>query len=214
MEYKLIERINQLNMYNNNKEKLKIFLYMFNSFNDILQDVNNISDITLRQFVDIHIEYIIYEDKPLTEQIIKNLMRMIFYMTQIFNSNDIKLIVKLLMMKINMGEKTVSKLSYELLDLIRKKWKIEDIYDGIFNLLEEKKTGYNDVCYEYLTLLVIYYGDIFEDINYFRRIFKIIFDGGMNSKKIGKLIEALYKKNSTNFIQTLKEQSPDNQKNY
>lgn len=105
MEYKLIERINQLNMYNNNKEKLKIFLYMFNSFNDILQDVNNISDITLRQFVDIHIEYIIYEDKPLTEQIIKNLMRMIFYMTQIFNSNDIKLIVKLLMMKINMGEK-------------------------------------------------------------------------------------------------------------
>ena len=34
----------------------------------------------------------------------------------------------------------------------------------------------------------------------------------MNSKKIGKLIEALYKKNSTNFIQTLKEQSPDNQK--
>ena len=212
MEYKLIERINQLNMYNNNKEKLKIFLYMFNSFNDILQDVNNISDITLRQFVDIHIEYIIYEDKPLTEQIIKNLMRMIFYMTQIFNSNDIKLIVKLLMMKINMGEKTVSKLSYELLDLIRKKWKIEDIYDGIFNLLEEKKTGYNDVCYEYLTLLVIYYGDIFEDINYFRRIFKIIFDGGMNSKKIGKLIEALYKKNSTNFIQTLKEQSPDNQK--
>ena len=211
MEYKLIEKINQLNMYNNNKEKLKIFLYLFNSFNDILHDVNNIFDITLRQFVDIHIEYIIYEDKSLTEQIIKNLMRMIFYMTQIFNSNDIKLIVKLLMMKINMGEKTVSKLSYELLDLIRKKWKIEDIYDGIFNLLEEKKTGYNDVCYEYLTLLVIYYGDIFEDINYFRKIFKIIFDGGMNSKKIGKLIEALYKKNSTNFIQTLKEQSPDNQ---
>ena len=212
MEYKLIERINQLSLYNNNKEKLKIFQYLFNSFNDILQDVNNISDITLRQFVDIHIEYIVYEDKQLTEQIIKNLMRMIFYMTQIFNSNDIKLIVKLLMMKINMGEKTVSKLSYELLDLIRKKWKIEDIYNGIFNLLEEKKSEYNDVCYEYLTLLVIYCGNIFEDINYFRKMFEIICDGDMNSKKIGKLIEALYKNNSKNFIQILKEQNSENQK--
>ena len=212
MEYKLIERINQLSLYNNNNEKLKIFQYLFNSFNDILQDVGNISDITLRQFVDIHIEYIVYEDKSLTEQIIKNLMRMIFYMTQIFNSNDIKLIVKLLMMKINMGEKTVSKLSYELLDLIRKKWKIEDIYNGIFNLLEEKKSEYNDVCYEYLTLLVIYCGNIFEDINYFRKMFEIICDGDMNSKKVGKLIEALYKNNSKNFIQILKEQNSENQK--
>ena len=212
IEYKLIDKINQLSMYNNIKEKLKIFQYLFNSFNEILNDVNNISDITLRQFVDIHIEYIVYEDKSLTEQIIKNLMRMIFYMTQIFASNDIKLIVKLLMMKINLGEKSVSKLSYELLDLIRKKWKIEDIYNGIFNLLEEKKKGYNDVCYEYLTLLVIYCGNIFEDINYFRKIMEIICGGDMSSKKLGKLIEALYKNNPNNFFQTLKEQSSENQK--
>ena len=214
MEYKLIDKISQLSMNTNIKEKLKIFLYLFNSFNDILNDVklNNISDITLRQFVDIHIEYIIYEDKFLTEQIIKNLMRMIFYMTQIFTSNDIKLIVKLLMIKINMGEKSVSKLSYELLDLIRKKWKIEDIYNGIFNLLEEKKVGYNDVCYEYLTLLVIYCGNIFEDINYFRKIFELICEGDLNSKKVGKLIEALSKNNPKNFIQTLKEQNVENKK--
>ena len=211
MEYKLIEKINQLSLNNNIKEKLKIFKYLFNSFNEILTDVNNISDITLRQFVDIHIEYITYEDKQLTEQIIKNLMRMIFYMTQIFTSDDIKLIVQLLMIKINMGEKSVSKLSYELLDLIRKKWRIEDIYYGIFNLLEENKSGYNDVCYEYLTLLVIYCGNIFEDINYFRKIMEIICNGNMNSKKLGKLIEALNKNNPKNFIQTLKEQNIENQ---
>ena len=211
VEYMLIDKINQLSMFNNTKEKLKIFQYLFNSFNDIYQDANNISDITLRQFVDIHIEYIVYDDKPLTEQIIKNLMRMIFYMTQIFTSNDIQLIVKLLMMKINLGEKTVSKLSYELLDLIRKKWKIEDIYMGIFNLLEEKKSDYNDVCYEYLTLLVIYCGNIFEDINYFRKIIQIICYGDKNSRKLGKLIEALSKNNPKNFLQALKEQSIENQ---
>ena len=205
IEYKIIDKINQLSKYNNIKEKIKIFQYLFNSFTEILNDINNISDMTLRQFVDTHIEYITYDDKALTEQIIKNFMRMIFYLTQIFTSNDIKLIVKLLMMKINLGEKSVSKLSYELLDLIRKKWKIEDIYNGIFNLLEDNKKEYDDVCYEYLTLLVIYCGNIFEDINYFRKIMKIISNGDMNSKKIGKLIEALYKNNSNNFVQVLKE---------
>ena len=211
IEYKLIDKINQLSIYNNIKEKIKIFQFLFNSFNDILTDVKNISDITLRQFVDIHIEYMIYEDKSLTEQIIKNLMRMIYYLTQIFTSNDIKIIVKLLMMKINIGEKSVSKLSYELLDIIRKKWKIEDIYDGIFNLLEEKKSGYNDICYEFLTLL-IYFGKIFEDINYLRKIMEIICSGDMSSKKLGKLIEALYKKDPKNFALVLKEQNYEEQK--
>ena len=110
IEYKLSEKIKQLYIYNNIKEKLKIFQYLFNSFNEILKDINRISALTLRQFVDIHIEYIIFDDKALTEQIIKNLMRMIFYMKQIFTSNDIKLIVKILMMKINLGEKNISKL--------------------------------------------------------------------------------------------------------
>lgn len=116
------------------------------------------------------------------------------------------------MIKINLGEKSVSKLSYELLGLIRKKWKIEDIYYGIFNLLEEKKIKCYDVCYEYLTLLVIYCGDVLKDINYFRKMIKIICDSGMNSTNTGKLIEALYKNNRNNFMLTIKEQSQENQK--
>ena len=212
MEYKLTEKIKQLYKYNNIREKLYIFQHIFNSFNDILKDINNISALTLRQFVDIHIEYIILEDKPLTEQIIKNLMRMIYYMKQIFTSNDIRLIVKILMIKISLGEKTISKLSYGLLDLIRKEWKVEDIYFGIFNLLEEKKINCYDICYEYLNLLVIYCGDVLKDINYFRKIIELICDSGVNSSNIGKLIEALYKNNRDNFMETIKELSQDNQK--
>ena len=212
MEYKLTEKIKQLYKYNNIREKLYIFQHIFNSFNDILKDINNISALTLRQFVDIHIEYIILEDKPLTEQIIKNLMRMIYYMKQIFTSHDIRLIVKILMIKISLGEKAISKLSYGLLDLIRKEWKVEDIYFGIFNLLEEKKINCYDICYEYLNLLVIYCGDVLKDINYFRKIIELICDSGVNSSNIGKLIEALYKNNRDNFMETIKELSQDNQK--
>ena len=212
IEYKLTEKIKQLYICNNVKEKLNIFQYLFNSFNEILKDVNNISALTLRQFVDIHIEYIIFEDKSLTEQIIKNLMRMIFYMKQIFTSNDIRTIVKILMMKINLGEKSISKLSYGLLDLIRKEWKVEDVYYGIFDLLEEKKINCYDICYEYLTLLVIYCGNVLEDINYFRKMIELICDSGSNSSNVGKLIEALYKNNRNNFMSTIKELSQDDQK--
>ena len=212
MEYKLTEKIKQLYIYNNVREKLYIFQQIFNSFNDILQNIKNISALTLRQFVDNHIEYIVFDDKALTEQIIKNLMRMVYYMKQIFTSNDIKLIVKILMVKISLGEKTISKLAYGLLDLIRKEWKVEDIYLGIFNLLEEKKINCYDVCYEYLNLLVIYCGDVLKDINYCRKIIELICDSGVNSSNIGKLIEALYKNNRDNFIETIKELSQDNQK--
>ena len=212
IEYKLSEKIKQLYICNNIKEKLNIFQYLFNSFNEILKDVNNISALTLRQFVDIHIEYIIFEDKSLTEQIIKNLMRMIFYMKQIFTSNDIRTIVKILMIKINLGEKSISKLSYGLLDLIRKEWKVEDVYYGIFDLLEEKKINCYDICYEYLTLLVIYCGNVLEDINYFRKMIELICDSGSNSSNVGKLIEALYKNNRNNFMSTIKELSQDDQK--
>ena len=212
MEYKLTEKIKQLYIYNNVREKLYIFQQIFNSFNDILQNIKNISALTLRQFVDIHIEYIVFDDKALTEQIIKNLMRMVYYMKQIFTSNDIKLIVKILMVKISLGEKTISKLAYGLLDLIRKEWKVEDIYLGIFNLLEEKKINCYDACYEYLNLLVIYCGDVLKDINYCRKIIELICDSGVNSSNIGKLIEALYKNNRDNFIETIKELSQDNQK--
>ena len=212
IEYKLSEKIKQLYIINNIKEKLSIFQYLFNSFNEILKDVNNISALTLRQFVDIHIEYIIFEDKALTEQIIKNLMRMIFYMKQIFTSNDIRLIVKILMIKINLGEKSISKLSYGLLDLIRKEWKVEDIYFGIFDLLEDKKINCYDICYEYLTLLVVYCGNVLEDINYFRKMIELICDSGSNSTNVGKLIEALYKNNRNYFMTTIKELNQEKQK--
>ena len=212
IEFKLTEKIKQLYICNNIKEKLSIFQYLFNSFNEILKGVDNISALTLRQFVDIHIEYIIFEDKSLTEQIIKNLMRMIFYMKQIFTSIDIRTIVKILMIKINLGEKSISKLSYGLLDLIRKEWKVQDVYYGIFDLLEEKKINCYDICYEYLTLLVIYCGDVLEDISYFRKMIELICDSGANSSNVGKLIEALYKNNRNNFMSAIKELSQDDQK--
>jgi hypothetical protein len=116
------------------------------------------------------------------------------------------------MIKINLGEKSISKLSYGLLDLIRKEWKVEDIYYGIFDLLEDKKINCYDICYEYLTLLVVYCGNVLEDINYFRKMIELICDSGSNSTNVGKLIEALYKNNRNYFMTTIKELNQEKQK--
>jgi hypothetical protein len=147
------------------------------------------------------------DDVNLIEQIIKNLIRIIFYMTQALNGNDIKIIVKITMKKINLNEKTISNFSYKLLDIIRKKGKIGDLYVGVLNSCEEKNFQMNEICYEYLTFLTNHY----KNDNYFENIFQLIYGANINSKKIGKLIEALYKNNQDEFIKLYKQESGNNQ---
>ncbi len=212
IEKKLIYYIDKLSMNNDINEKLEIFKFIFNNFKDILNDYKNFSNNTLRQLINIHTDNMNENDISLIEQILKNLMRLIYYMCQILNNNDIQLIVKLLIEKINMGEKTISNLCYKLLDLIRKKGKIEDIYNGVFNSLEENNIKINEICYEYLAYLINRYGIIFETNNYYERIFYLINNCNNNSKRIGKLIGALYKNNSENFVKLYKEENNNNQK--
>ena len=212
IEKKVINYIDKLSMNNDINEKLEIFQFIFNNFKDILNDHKNFSNNTLRQLINIHTDNMNGNDISLIEQLLKNLMRIIYYMCQILNNNDIQLIVKLLIEKINMGEKSISNLCYKLLDLIRKKGKIEDIYNGVFNSLEGNNIKINEICYEYLAYLINRYGIIFETNNYYERIFYLINNCNINSKRIGKLIGALYKNNSENFVKLYKEENNNNQK--
>ena len=128
-------------------------------------------------------------------------------MTQALNGNDIIIIVKITMKKINLNEKTISNFSYKLLDIIRKKGKIGDLYVGLLNSCKEKNFQMNEICYEYLTFLINHY----KNNNYFENIFQLLFGANINSKKIGKLIEALYKNNQDDFIKLYKKESDNNQ---
>lgn len=65
----------------------------------------------------------------------------------------------------------------------------------------------NEICYEYLTFLTNHY----KNDNYFENIFQLIYGANINSKKIGKLIEALYKNNQDEFIKLYKQESGNNQ---
>lgn len=209
IEKNIVSYLNKLSGDINNEEKLKILQYFYNNFKEILNEYKKFSTNTLRNFINIHIKFLKMNDDDinLIEQIIKNLIRIIFYMTQALNGNDIKIIVRITIRKINLNEKTISNFSYKLLDIIRKKGKIGDLYVGVISSCEEKNVQMNEICYEYLTFLMNHY----KNNNYFENIFHLIIDTNVNSKKIGKLVEALYKNNQDEFIKLYKNESDNNQ---
>ena len=214
MEEKIILLLKKLNMTNSMNDKLLVFQYLFNDFNQILNEINNISDNTRRKFVDTHIEYLSESDKLLVEQIIKNLMRMIFYLNQIFNDSDMESIVKSLLENINKNaDKNLSKLSHELLEIIRKKYNNEKIFNTLYIQLNDEKSDIdNDICYTYLSVLVPSCSNIFYNRENFKKIFCTLCKAPENSKKIGNLLDSIYKAYPDNFLIVFREENEKNQR--
>ena len=213
MEQKIKILINKLDNIINSKEKLLIFQYLFNNFNEILKDYNknNISQNTLKKYIDIHIDNLKENDKILLEQIIKNLMRMIFYMNQIFDIYEIESILKILLFSFsNSNDKTLIKLSNELLEIIRKKCDNEELFKTVYGLLREFNSNH-DNCYEFMSLLIPECDNIFNNNNYFKQIFRLICLTETSSNKVGKIIDILYRKYNKYFIQAYKEENVNNQ---
>ena len=213
MEQKIQILINKLDNIINSKEKLLIFQYLFNNFNEVLKDYNknNISQNTLKKYVDIHIENLKENDKILLEQIIKNLMRMVFYMNQVFDIYEIENILKILLFStIENNDKTLVKLNNELLEIIRKKCDNEELFKTVYGLLRESNSNH-DNCYEFMSLLIPECDNILNNNNYFKQIFRLICLTETSSKKVGKIIDILYRKYTKYFTQAYKEENINNQ---
>ena len=227
-EEKIIILIKKLDETNNIDDKLLVFQYIFNDFTQILKDINNFSEVSIRKFIDIHIEYLGVENKSLISQVIKNLMRMIFYMNQIFNNYDIESIIKLFLIELKKNnddsniEKSLKKLIFQMYEVMRRKINNEELIKILFSLIKEKdnenlleSNNYNDYDYEtlydWITLLVPSCGNIFNNLNNFKKYFKKISFVDINSVKIKHLIDILYKLYSDNFILAYNEENEINQ---
>ena len=95
IEEKLLMYIYKLENCTTSGNKLAIFEYIYNEFEIILHGIDKISKLTLRKFVDIHVKNLIDIDHKLVEQIIKNLIRMIYYMEKIFENYNIESIINI-----------------------------------------------------------------------------------------------------------------------
>ena len=212
-EEKIQMSITKLDYLSNPKEKLLVFIYLFNNFNEILNDYiqKNISQSTLKKYISIHIDNLKDNDNLLLEQIIKNLMRMVFYMHHLFDIYNVENILKFILFSLyGNNDDNLIKLSNELLEIIRKKFDNEEIFKTIYCLLKEYNSNH-DACYEFLGSLIPECDSILNNINYFKQFFRIICLTEVESNKIGKIIDILYRKYSANFTQSYKEENEYNQ---
>ena len=99
-EEKLLILIKKLDESKNDSDKLLVFQYIYNDFKQILKEINYFSEVSIRKFIDKHIEYLNNEDKGIVSQVIKNLMRMIYYMKNVFNKYDIEIIIKSMLIEL------------------------------------------------------------------------------------------------------------------
>ena len=210
LEQKIIFILDKLDNLINLNEKLILFQYLFNYCNLIFAEIKKFSQSTIKRYIEIHIENLKENDSNLVEQIIKNLMRMIFYLNNIFTTYDIELILKLLLFPINdLSKKNLKKLSYDLLDIIKKKCDNEELFQSVYSLLSEYNSHY-DECYEFMYLLIPSCDSILKNINYFKQVFRLLCLTDVNSKKVGKIIDILYRNYRNNFNKAFEEETPNN----
>ena len=210
-EDKIINNINKIESTDITEKKAIFFQYFYNDFTNILNEINLISKQTIKNMIDIHIENLTESDKNLISQILKNLMKMIFYMKNIFNDYDISTIVKLTITHISSKDSSLIKLCNQLLEIIRKKSDNVIIFKSIFELLKDGDCE-EDVCYEILSLLIPNCNGLINNQEEFKQYFSIICNAFITNNSIKNFLEILYKNNKESFTYCFDNENRENQK--
>ena len=214
IEEKLLMYLHKLDNCTTSKNKLVIFEYIYNEFEQFLRGVDKISKLTLRKFVDEHVKNLIDIDQNLVEQIIKNLMRMTYYMDKIFHNYDIESMVKILITHITSGNKQIALVSKELLKIIKEKFDNEEIFKALYDIIKEGDNEISDIGYQYLYHIIPNCHLFFKDYDNFKKLFKLIcMSDKINFKSIGNIIKYIHKYFKESFNIAFQEENKDNQKN-
>ena len=163
-EEKVLILIKKLDETKNDNDKLLVFQYLYNDFKQILKDIKYFSEVSIRKFIDKHVEYLNNEEKNITSQVIKNLMRMIYDMKDLFNKYDIETILKLMLIELkqlkhvnnnedknddvvninvdtNQEDNTLYKLIFQLYEIIIRKYEQEELLKMFFSIIK----SYNEL---------------------------------------------------------------------
>ena len=162
-EEKILILIKKLDETKNDSDKLLVFQYLYNDFKQILKEINYFSEVSVRKFIDKHIEYLHSEEKNIVSQVIKNLMRMIYYMKNFFNKYDIETIIKLMLIELkklktsknnqienddeiviqnldeekNIEDNALYKLIFQIYEIILRKYEHEELIKMLFSLIKQ-----------------------------------------------------------------------------
>ena len=162
-EEKILILIKKLDETKNDSDKLLVFQYLYNDFKQILKEINYFSEVSVRKFIDKHIEYLHSEEKNIVSQVIKNLMRMVYYMKNFFNKYDIETIIKLMLIELkklktsknnqnenddeiviqnldeekNIEDNALYKLIFQIYEIIIRKYEHEELIKMLFSLIKQ-----------------------------------------------------------------------------
>ena len=162
-EEKILILIKKLDETKNDNDKLLVFQYLYNDFKQILKEINYFSEVSVRKFIDKHIEYLHSGEKNIVSQVIKNLMRMIYYMKNFFNKYDIETIIKLMLIELkklktsknnqienddeiviqnldeekNIEDNALYKLIFQIYEIIIRKYEHEELIKMLFSLIKQ-----------------------------------------------------------------------------
>ena len=227
-EEKVLILLKKLDETKNTNDKLLVFQYLFNDFKEILKNINYYSEVSIRKLIDKHIEYLQSEEKYIISEVIKNLMRMIYYLKNVFNKYDYEIIVKIILKELNKiknnnreEDMALSKLIFQLFEIIIRICENEELLRILFSLIKDEHENEGninsenieyDTCYEWILTLSKNNPQIFENLNNFKKYFKIICITCIYSNKCLNLIEILFKSFNENFIAAFREETEENRK--
>ena len=162
-EEKLLILMKKLEETKIDNDKLLVFQYIYNDFKQILKEISFFSQVSIRKFIDKHIEYLQSEEKQIVSQVIKNLMRMIYYMKGVFNKYDIEIIIKSMLIELkkiksannnnnndeqdeiviqndnegqNIEDNSLYKLIFQLYEIIIRKYEHEELIKMLFSIIK------------------------------------------------------------------------------
>lgn len=185
-------QLDKLDSTNVISEKISVFESIGKHFNDIFNVFDEISKKITKRLIDAHIENLTENHKTLINQIIKNLSRYFYYLSQIFTEFDNDTIIKLTVTHLCTKDSITSKSCNQLIELIRKKIDSNQILKSLIELITEEDCD-EEICFQAIMPAIEQSKIILQDSVFFNNFFMRLCQSNPECGTLIKLFEKLYR---------------------
>lgn len=204
-------QLDKLDSTNLIRDKTLVFESIGNRFNDIFGIYDEINKKFTKRLIDAHIENLTESDKTLINQIIKNLSKFFFYLSQIFTEFDIETIIKLTVTHLCTKDTITSKSCNQLIEYMRKKIDSNQIIKSLIELITEEDCD-EEICFQVILPLIDSSKIILQDSVVFNNFFMRLCSSNLKSCSLIKIFEQLYRQYQKMFNSVFTILSFDNKK--
>jgi hypothetical protein len=128
-------------------------------FNELYSNIEYITMATLQSLVSLHINNLPeYQSTKLTVQVMKNLIKFIFYLDNIFNDSSIYKIVQIVVFNIASENEDVSETANSLFEIMRKKLDSNNLIKPVIDMLSNEtileSESLLEICFDIISPLI------------------------------------------------------------